>query len=187
VAVLLLQGKLWTARILSRPAFTGQVTAASDRVSFSVTSRAQSGLGPLTEAPAAFSAFFAANAGAAVPGAAQALVGRANRLAAASSTAQLRKALTLAGIALAVPAAAALLGGTAVTAATVGMAAAGIGIISIARVPTFQLDAWDRLDQAFASSTRTARRWTGRRPTRGSRCSTTWWRRGATRPGGSAS
>jgi hypothetical protein len=152
VAVLLAQDKLYTARVLSRPAFSGQLAAVSDRVSFAVTGRPQSGLGPLAEAPGAFSAFFAANVGAAVPAAAPLAYGRAGRSAAAapSTTAQLRRALTVAGLALAAPAAAALIGGTAVTTATVGMAAAGLGIVGIANLPNLQLDAWDQFDRAVA-------------------------------------
>ena len=157
VALVYQGANLSLARILSAPGITGQLSALSDRLSFSVVAKADAGLGPLVPAPPEFTKYFNAASGQASASSATSLFAqrhRTSRTAAGGtqamiSTDALRRGLTNAGLlligtgvllpALAIPAGALPL----------GLFCSGLGAIAISYVPNFHLGALDQFDDAM--------------------------------------
>jgi hypothetical protein len=153
IAVLFANGKVSLAKILNNPPFAGQLQASSDKVSFAAVAQTSSGLGPLVDAPAAFSTFFnqtlnkAANA---------APLARAGALAQAAATATsadaLRRTLTQAGIFLVATGVALPALGIVTGALPLALFAGGLGAIAIGNVKNFHVDALNQFETTMAAA-----------------------------------
>jgi hypothetical protein len=149
VAIISSQSKLYLAKVISNPAFSGQISAASDNVSFSMTSQATSGLGPLVEAPATFETFYNQNVGKA-PTSAAFLRATGSAIATSALSGNLQSTLTKAGLFLMATGVALPALGIAAGTLPIALFAAGLGAIAIGNVPNFHVSAIDQFDSAIA-------------------------------------